>query len=163
MKAAIYVRQAQAPIPGERATAIEIQGAICRAAAVEAGYAVHGHHAFSDVGSSGITLERPGLAALRRAIRDREIEAIFVYSVDRLSRDLVNLFLIAGECEANGIALRFVHGAATLNPVQRARKRRIDQRLRCAFGPSNRGFGILRRCAPIIRHLMNREPQRNSE
>ena len=51
MKAATYVRQARAPIPGERDTAIEIQGAICRAAAVEAGYAVHGDHEFSDVGS----------------------------------------------------------------------------------------------------------------
>ena len=118
MKAATYVRQARAPNPGERDTEIEIQGAICSAAAVEAGYAVHGHHAFSDVGS-GITLERPGLAALRRAIRDREIEAIFVSSVDRLSRNLMDILLIAGECGANGIALHVVLGAGTLNPVQR--------------------------------------------
>ena len=121
MKAGTYVRQASATIPGERDTAIEIQGAICRAASVEAGYTVHGDHAFSDVGS-GVTLERPGLAALRRAIRDREIEAIFVSSVDRLSRNLVDLLLIAEECEANGVALRVVHGAETLDPAQTARK-----------------------------------------
>jgi site-specific DNA recombinase len=43
---------------------------------------------FSDAATSGSTWERPGLQALLKAVTSGEVTAIYVESIDRLSRDL---------------------------------------------------------------------------
>jgi len=41
---------------------------------------------------SGLTLDRPKLTELREWVKRKEIDAVIVYSTDRLSRDPVHLF-----------------------------------------------------------------------
>jgi DNA invertase Pin-like site-specific DNA recombinase len=43
-------------------------------------------HVFRDEGYSGSRLDRPGLDALRDAVRDAEIDVVAVVSPDRLAR-----------------------------------------------------------------------------
>ena len=57
---------------------------------------------------SGLTLERPKLAQLREWVRRKEIDAVIVYSTDRLSRDPVHLLLLVEEFEKAGAKLHFV-------------------------------------------------------
>lgn len=57
---------------------------------------------------SGLTLERPRLTELREWVRNREINAVIVYSTDRLSRDPLHLLLLADEFDKAGISLIFV-------------------------------------------------------
>ena len=115
MRNAIYARVTT--IQGEQDKAIETQVSICRAAAVEAGYAVPVDLEFREHGS-GATLERLALNDLRRSIRDREIQELFVYALDRLSRNPVDLMVILQECEVNDVSLHVVHGPQIQNPDQ---------------------------------------------
>src|SRR4051812_47297237 len=57
---------------------------------------------------SGATLNRPGLDKLRSLVRKREIEAVIVYCVDRLSRDAAGYYLLKDEFKRFGVALHYV-------------------------------------------------------
>jgi len=57
---------------------------------------------------SGLTLDRPKLTELREWVKRKEIDAVIVYSTDRLSRDPLHLLLLAEECDKNQISLIFV-------------------------------------------------------
>jgi len=57
---------------------------------------------------SGLTLDRPKLTELREWVKRKEIDAVIVYSTDRLSRDPVHLLLLVDEFEKAGLRIHFV-------------------------------------------------------
>lgn len=64
---------------------------------------------------SGATLDRPGMARLRAALKNGEAEAVIVYDPDRLSRDDVDFLVICREWERLGVELHFVNGGELPN------------------------------------------------
>ena len=79
---------------------------LARRALDQAGLASAHALVFSDAAISGAaTGNRPGLTGLRQAIASRQISAVAVESLDRLSRDQADLALIAREMRAAGVRL----------------------------------------------------------
>lgn len=71
-------------------------------------YLVPAEWVFEDEGYSGATLVRPGLEALRDLAAQGEIEAVLVYSPDRLSRKYAYQVILAEELSRCGVALVFL-------------------------------------------------------
>ena len=67
---------------------------------------------FEDEGYSGATLVRPGLEALRELAARGEIQAVLVYSPDRLSRKYAYQVLLAEELQRCGVTLVFLKAPA---------------------------------------------------
>lgn len=63
---------------------------------------------FADEGVSGSTLDRPGLGALRGAIRNNQVDLLVIRDPDRLSRKLSHQLLLTEEFEKAGIKLEFL-------------------------------------------------------
>jgi len=63
---------------------------------------------FADEGVSGATLDRPGLNALREAVRSGRVDVIIVRDPDRLSRRLAHQLLLTEEFERAGARLDFL-------------------------------------------------------
>lgn len=63
---------------------LEEQERMCKAGIESKGWQYVG--TYSDPGISGRTMKRPGLQAMIKDIRDKKIEAVFIYKLDRLSR-----------------------------------------------------------------------------
>lgn len=63
---------------------------------------------FADEGISGSLLERPGLTALRDAVRNKRVDVIVVRDPDRLSRKLSHQLLLTDEFEGAGVRLEFL-------------------------------------------------------
>src|SRR3984893_2240229 len=78
---------------------------------------------FEDAGISGAKGrdQRPGLAAMMKAVARREIDMVAAWSVDRLGRSLVDLLEFLRELHAKGVDL-FLHqqGLDTSSPSGRA-------------------------------------------
>ena len=74
---------------------------------------------FEDEGYSGATLVRPGLEALRDLAAQGEIEAILVYSPDRLSRKYAYQVLLAEEFSRCGVTLVFLQAPSGETPEDR--------------------------------------------
>lgn len=64
---------------------------------------------YIDEGVSGSILQRPGLSALREAVRTRKVDVIICYDPDRLSRNLAHQLLLVEEFERAGVRLEFVN------------------------------------------------------
>jgi DNA invertase Pin-like site-specific DNA recombinase len=77
---------------------IPIQLEACQAFADQHGYTVPQAYMCLDDGYAGTSRERPGLQQLRELIRTRAIQAVIVSDLDRLSRSLTHLRLLADEC-----------------------------------------------------------------
>jgi site-specific DNA recombinase len=75
-------------------------------------YLVPAEWVFEDEGYSGATLERPGLEALRDLAARGEIQAVLVYSPDRLSRKYAYQVLLAEEFQRCGVTLVFLRAPA---------------------------------------------------
>ena len=103
MKACIYTRVSTA----EQATegySIEEQERRCRASIESKGWDFAG--TYSDPGISGRTMERPGLKDMLAAIRAREVDAVVIYKLDRLSRKQRDtMFIIEDVFLKNNITL----------------------------------------------------------
>src|SRR5262245_19964212 len=56
---------------------------------------------------SGATLNRPGLDKLRQLIQNRMIDAVIVYSLDRLSRNVAHIMLLRDERQRCGVGLHY--------------------------------------------------------
>lgn len=52
--------------------------------------------------------ERPKLNEVREKIRERKIDSLICYSVDRLTRDIAHLMILMDECERHGVRALFV-------------------------------------------------------
>lgn len=64
---------------------------------------------YVDEGVSGSILQRPGLSALREAVRNGGVDAVVCYDPDRLSRNLAHQLLLVEEFERAGVRLEFVN------------------------------------------------------
>ena len=75
-------------------------------------YLVSPEWVFEDEGYSGATLVRPGLEALRDLAAQGEIQAVLVYSPDRLSRKYAYQVLLAEELQRCGVSVVFLQAPA---------------------------------------------------
>src|SRR5467141_847005 len=64
---------------------------------------------FEDEGYSGATLERPGLERVRDLAAEGQIQAVLVYSPDRLSRKYAYQILLIEEFARHGVETRFLN------------------------------------------------------
>jgi site-specific DNA recombinase len=104
-RAIVYVRVSD-PKQERDGTSLETQEAACRRYAADHGYAVVVVH--SDVHSGADLFERPGLSAVRAAIRARDADVLVCHALDRLSRDQDHRGLIFSEADYAGVAVEFV-------------------------------------------------------
>lgn len=87
-KAAIYIRWSTDE-QGE-GTTLAVQRESCLHYARSQGWEVPEDRIFIDDGYSGADLNRPALSRLRERIRQREIDCVILYKIDRLSRNIVD-------------------------------------------------------------------------
>lgn len=73
---------------------------------------------FEDDGYSGATLERPGLERVRDLAAEGQIQAVLVYSPDRLSRKYAYQVLLMEELARCGVETRFVNGPKADTPEE---------------------------------------------
>src|SRR5450631_3266214 len=71
---------------------------------------------FEDEGYSGATLERPGLERVRDLAAEGQIQAVLVFSPDRLSRKYAYQVLLIEEFGRHGVAVVFVNSPQSDNP-----------------------------------------------
>ena len=83
--------------------------------AKEMGYTIAPEDVLSEVGS-GINLDRPVLDSIRGMAAAREIDAVFGYGTDRLSRDPVDLLVLAREFKGHGVEVYFVQDPSDNSP-----------------------------------------------
>src|SRR5215216_6163518 len=57
---------------------------------------------------SGATLERPGFSQLRAYISKNRVDAVIVYTADRLSRNVIDFLVLRDQWSTAGIELHFV-------------------------------------------------------
>ncbi len=57
---------------------------------------------------SGLTLDRPKLPQLRQWVRDKKVDVVIAYTLDRLSRDPVHFIILQEELEKAGVELILV-------------------------------------------------------
>jgi site-specific DNA recombinase len=69
---------------------------------------------FEDEGYSGATLERPGLERVRDLAAEGQIQAVLVYSPDRLSRKYAYQILLIEELARHGVETRFLNAPQTV-------------------------------------------------
>ena len=84
--------------------------------AEEAGHELEAEHAFRDEGYSGARLDRPGLDALRDAVRDAAIDILAVLSPDRLARKYAYQVLLLEEFRRAGCEVVFLHHPISDDP-----------------------------------------------
>lgn len=101
--AAIYCRVSSRG--QEDNASLPTQEAACRAVAAERGFRVA--EVYKEVHTGAELWQRPTLAAVRAAIRNRKVAALICHSLDRLSRKQTHIAIIADECERHGVALLF--------------------------------------------------------
>lgn len=106
MKAAIYARVSTEDQERE-GTSLGSQMEACLNKARGLGYETPQELTFTET-FSGLTLDRPCLAELRRKARNRDIEAVIVHTPDRLSRVGEDILSLAKELRMDGVKLLFV-------------------------------------------------------
>lgn len=114
MHAAIYARVSTER--QERQQTIDSQLTALRTWAKASGHELNDRHVFRDEGYSGSRLDRPGLDALRDAVRDGEIEIVAVLAPDRLARKYAYQVLLLEELRRAGCAVAFLNRAISDDP-----------------------------------------------
>jgi site-specific DNA recombinase len=114
MRAAIYARVSTER--QERQQTIDSQLAALRAWAGTGGHELSDRHVFRDEGYSGSRLDRPGLDALRDAVRDGEVEVLGVLAPDRLARKYAYQVLLLEEFGRAGCTVAFLGRAISDDP-----------------------------------------------
>src|SRR5215471_6511435 len=104
--AAIYARVSTTD-QADKGYSLPTQIEACQAMARQEGYTVPESHVFVD-DYTGTSLNRPQFIKVRDLVRDRLVQAVFVYDLDRLSRKLAHQLLLAEEFEQASVALRIV-------------------------------------------------------
>jgi site-specific DNA recombinase len=82
------------------------------------GYTVPSEWIFQDEGYSGSVLVRPSLERLRDLAAEGSIEAILIYSPDRLSRKYAYQVLLMEEFARQGVEIRFVQSPPATTPEE---------------------------------------------
>ncbi|GAH81579.1 unnamed protein product, partial [marine sediment metagenome] len=106
MRAAIYCRVSTEDQERE-GTSLQSQLEACLKKAHELGYEVPEEFIILET-YSGLTLDRPKLPGLRQWVRDKEVDAVMGYTLDRLSRDPVHFIILQEELERAGTELILV-------------------------------------------------------
>ena len=83
------------------------------------GYVVPPEWVFEDDGYSGAHLDRPGLEAVRDLAAEGRLEAVLVFSPDRLSRKYAYQVLLLEEFERSGVVCEFAQTPPEQTPQQR--------------------------------------------
>ncbi len=117
MRTALYARvSTERQERQERQQTIDSQLAALHAWAAAGSHAVADEHVFRDEGYSGGRLDRPGLDALRDAVRDGAVEAVAVLTPDRLARKYAYQALLLEEFRRAGCEVVFLHHPISDNP-----------------------------------------------
>jgi site-specific DNA recombinase len=106
MKAAIYCRVSTEDQERE-GTSLDSQLEACQGKAQGLGYEISDKYTVRET-YSGLSLDRPKLAQLRQWVKDKEVDAVIAYTLDRLSRDPVHFIILQEEMERNGVGLILV-------------------------------------------------------
>jgi site-specific DNA recombinase len=114
MRTAIYARVSTEH--QERHQTIDSQLAALRTWAVAQSHDLAEEHVFRDDGYSGSRLDRPGLDALRDAVRDGAVELVAVLTPDRLARKYAYQVLLLEEFRHAGVEVAFVQHPISDNP-----------------------------------------------
>jgi len=114
--AAIYARVSSERQKEERT--IGSQSAALIEYAQNEGYMVPEEWIFQDEGYSGASLVRPGLERLRDLAAEGQIEALLVYSPDRLSRKYAYQVLLCEEFVRYGVDAVFIKSAKATTPEE---------------------------------------------
>jgi len=131
MRSAIYCRVSTDKQEHE-GTSLDTQGAACREEAAKQGLTVADERVYRETWS-GKTRERPQLTRLREAVRGREIDAVIVYAVDRLSRNQTDIFLLLDEMDKANVLFICVTEPFENTPMGKA-----FLSMRAAFGEMER-------------------------
>ena len=99
----------------EDGTSLDTQELACLAEAEKLDYRVTPEHRWREVWT-GADLERPVLSQVRASARSGVLEALIVYSADRLSRDPLHLLMLMKEFSDCGVRLHFVQGITDDTP-----------------------------------------------
>jgi len=103
MKAAIYCRVSTEDQERE-GTSLDSQLRACLKRAHELGYDVPEEFIILETGSR-LTLDRPKLNQIRQWVRDKQVAAVIIYVLDRLSGDPVHIVILEDELERHGVQL----------------------------------------------------------
>ena len=103
MRGAIYTRVSTEEQVG--GTSLESQREACLDKAKELG--LNDPYIFSE-SFSGATLDRPQLTELLKLVKDKRVDSVICFSVDRLSRKLVQQVVVMDELERNEVKVHFV-------------------------------------------------------
>ena len=106
MKAAIYCRVSTEDQERE-GTSLDSQLEACQDKAQGLGYGISEQYTIKET-YSGLSLDRPKLDQLRQWVRDKEVDAVVAYTLDRLSRDPVHFIILQEEMERSGVELILV-------------------------------------------------------
>ena len=106
MRAAIYCRVSTEDQERE-GTSLDSQLEACLNKAHELGYDAPEEFTVLET-YSGLTLDRPRLPRLRQWVRDKEVDAVIAYTLDRLSRDPVHFIILQEEMDKTGVDLVLV-------------------------------------------------------
>jgi site-specific DNA recombinase len=112
--AAIYARVSSAQQREENT--IASQTAALVAFAQSEGYGVADEWIFQDEGYSGASLLRPGLERVRDLAAEGQIQAVLVFSPDRLSRKYAYQVLLIEELARHGVDTVFVRAPRSETP-----------------------------------------------
>ncbi len=112
--AAIYARVSSAQQKEEHTIASQTAALI--AFAQEHSYHVPREWVFEDEGFSGASLERPGLERIRDLAAEGHLQAVLVYSPDRLSRKYAYQVLLMEEFARHGVETAFVKAPQGQSP-----------------------------------------------
>jgi len=105
--AAIYTRVSSEQQKADQTIGSQVEA--LQAYAEAQGYAVPSEWIVRDEGYRGATLVRPGLERVRDLAAEGQLEAILVYSPDRLSRKYAYQVLLLEEFSRSGVEVVFVN------------------------------------------------------
>jgi len=106
LRCAIYTRKSSEEGLDQAFNSLDAQREACAAfiaSQVGLGWKLVPDH-YDDGGISGGTMERPALQRLLQDIRDRKVDVVVVYKIDRLTRSLTDFAKIVEVFDGNGIS-----------------------------------------------------------
>src|SRR5215216_334586 len=104
MRALIYAR-VSTDAQERDGTSLETQERACVEHVLQAGWVIV--ECIRDT-ASGFTLDRPGVAQVRKLLRQGAVDVVIAYAVDRLSRNQNQIGVVFDEVEQAGARLEFV-------------------------------------------------------
>ncbi|MGD0353730.1 MAG: recombinase family protein [Dehalococcoidia bacterium] len=106
MKAAIYCRVSTDDQQKE-GTSLQSQKDGCLKKAFELGYEVPDEFIVLET-FSGLALDRPKLSELRQWVKDKDVDIVIAYTLDRLTRDPGHFIILQEEINRAGVVLDLV-------------------------------------------------------